>query len=71
MAERMAEQGSAGEREALATHQRNIEGYLARLLDENVRGRTALADELRGELRLLARTIASSARSPVHPPGEG
>ena len=38
--------------------------------DENVRGRTALADELRGEFRLLARTVASASRGAVHPPGE-
>ena len=52
-------------------HQRAIESHLARLVDENVRSRTALADELRGEFRLLARTIASTARGAVHPPGDG
>ena len=46
--------------EALLSHQRNLEAALARLIDESVRGRTALADELRGEFRLLARTIAST-----------
>jgi hypothetical protein len=46
--------------EALLAHQRNLEAALARLIDESVRGRTALADELRGEFRLLARTIAST-----------
>jgi hypothetical protein len=56
----------------LLAHQRLIEGHLARLVDESVRSRTALADELRGEFRLLARTIASTARgAPVHPPGDG
>ena len=40
--------------------QRNIEAGLGRLIEESVRSRTALADELRGEFRLLARTIASS-----------
>ena len=59
------------EREALLTHQRAIEGHLARLVDDNTRSRTALADELRGEFRLLARTIASTARGAVHPPGDG
>ena len=52
------------------THQRAIESHLARLVDENVRSRTALADELRGEFRLLARTIAST-RGAAQPPGEG
>ena len=41
-------------------HLRNVEAYLARLLEETVRGRTALADELRGEFKLLARTLAST-----------
>jgi hypothetical protein len=54
----------------LQTHQRNIEANLARLVEESVRGRTALADELRGEFRLLARTIAST-RGQGNPPGEG
>jgi len=71
MVERLGERGSAEEREALLAHQRAIEGHLARLVDENVRGRTALADELRGEFRLLARTVASTARGAVHPPGDG
>lgn len=71
LVERLSERSSAEEREALLAHQRAIEGHLARLVDENVRGRTALADELRGEFRLLARTVASTARGAVHPPGEG
>jgi Mg2+ and Co2+ transporter CorA len=41
-------------------HLRNMESYMARLLEETVRGRTALADELRGEFKLLARTLAST-----------
>jgi hypothetical protein len=40
-------------------HLRNLEAYTARLLEETVRSRTALADELRGEFKLLARTIAA------------
>ncbi len=66
-----ADRSSDEEREALLAHQRAIEGHLARLVDENVRSRTALADELRGEFRLLARTFASTARGAVHPPGDG
>ena len=46
--------------EMLRAHLRNMEGYLARLLEETGRNRTALADDLRGEFKLLARTIASS-----------
>jgi len=41
-------------------HLRNMEGYLSRLVEETGRNRTALADDLRGEFKLLARTIASS-----------
>ena len=42
----------------MATHQRNIEAHLARLVEDTAQNRAALADELRGEIRLLARTIA-------------
>ncbi len=67
---RLSERSPEGDREALQTHQRNIEANLVRLVEESVRGRTALADELRGEFRLLARTIAST-RGQGLPPGEG
>ena len=67
---RLSERQPEGDREALQTHQRNIEANLARLVEESVRSRTALADELRGEFRLLARTIAST-RGQSLPPGEG
>ena len=67
---RMAERAPDSDREALMTHQRAIEAHLARLVEENVRNRTALADELRGEFRLLARTIAST-RGVGSPAGEG
>jgi hypothetical protein len=67
---RMAERAPDSDREALMTHQRAIESHLARLVEENVRNRTALADELRGEFRLLARTIAST-RGVSSPAAEG
>ncbi|MDP3159179.1 MAG: flagellar motor protein MotA [Reyranella sp.] len=67
---RLSERSPEGDREALQTHQRNIEANLVRLVEESVRSRTALADELRGEFRLLARTIAST-RGQGLPPGEG
>jgi hypothetical protein len=54
------------DRDAVAEHQRNIETNLARLVEESTRDREALADELRGELRLLARTLAL-ARTPGQP----
>lgn len=67
---RLSERSPEGDREALQIHQRNIEANLVRLVEESVRSRTALADELRGEFRLLARTIAST-RGQTLPPGEG
>jgi len=67
---RLSERSPESDREALQTHQRNIEANLARLVEESVRSRTALADELRGEFRLLARTIAST-RGQGNPSGEG
>lgn len=67
---RLSERSPDSERDALLSHQRNIEASLARLVEESVRSRTTLADELRGEFRLLARTIASSRGQGV-PPGEG
>ncbi len=67
---RLSERSPEGDREALQIHQRSIEASLVRLVEESVRSRTALADELRGEFRLLARTIAST-RGQSLPPGEG
>ncbi|MGE0152276.1 MAG: flagellar motor protein MotA [Reyranellaceae bacterium] len=54
--------GGGGMDENTRTHIRNIELYLARMLEEMVTGRTALADELRGEIKLLARTVAAAQR---------
>ncbi len=54
--------GGEGMDENTRTHIRNIELYLARMLEEMVTGRTALADELRGEIKLLARTVAAAQR---------
>jgi membrane associated rhomboid family serine protease len=52
-------QGGFGMDEASRLHIRNIELYMARMLEELVSGRTAIADELRGEIKLLARTLAA------------
>ena len=71
---KLAERLPEGERESIATHQKNIETHLGRLVEESGRDRTALADELRGEIRLLARTlsISRSAAAPIaaEPPPE-
>ena len=42
-------------------HIRNIEIYLARMLEEVTQGRTHTVEELRSEIKLLARTIAAIA----------
>jgi hypothetical protein len=61
---------SAGD-EVTRAHIRSIEVYLMRLLDEVATGRAQTLEELRGEIRLLARTIAALAEeaSPPKRPG--
>lgn len=46
--------------EATAGHIRNIDVYMTRLLEETVVGRNQILDELRSELKFLARTIAAT-----------
>src|SRR5579872_4481174 len=45
-------------------HLRNIEVYLARLAEDLTQGRGESVQEIRGEIRLLARTIAALAQEP-------
>jgi hypothetical protein len=45
--------------EATRAHVRNIDLYMTRLVEETVSGRVHLAEELRSEIKLLARTIAA------------
>ncbi len=47
--------------ETVYSHFRNIEAYLARLIEEGRTGRIQGIDEIRQEIRLLARTIAALA----------
>lgn len=47
--------------DATRTHIRNIDGYLARMLEDQVNGRNQIVKEIRSEIRLLARTIAALA----------
>jgi biopolymer transport protein ExbB/TolQ len=63
---RLAERVPDADREAVAAHRRSIEANLARLVEESARDRATLTEELRGELRLLARTVAL-ARAPGPP----
>ncbi|MFI4986921.1 MAG: flagellar motor protein MotA [Alphaproteobacteria bacterium] len=53
--------GHGGIDEASRVHIRNMDVYLARLVDELSSGRQQTVDELRAEIRLLARTIANLA----------
>ncbi len=46
--------------EATRTHIRNLDVYLSRLTEELSRGREDLIQQLRSEIKLLARTIAAS-----------
>ncbi|MCC6467654.1 MAG: flagellar motor protein MotA, partial [Alphaproteobacteria bacterium] len=47
--------------DASRAHLRNLEIYCARLLEELGAGRTQAVQEIRNEIRLLARTIAAVA----------
>ena len=40
------------------THLRNLDVYMSRLLEETTSGRNQLSNELRSEIKLLARTLA-------------
>src|SRR5438045_6359515 len=54
-------ENSLGQDDVLRTHLRNIEAYMARLTEDVAEGRAQSVQELRGEIRLLARTIAAIA----------
>jgi hypothetical protein len=61
---RLAEIEGGGFDEATRNHIRNIDVYLARLLDETVHGRNQMTHEIRSEIKLVARTIAAAAGEP-------
>jgi len=54
-------EGSLGHDDVLRSHLRNIEAYLARLSEDVAQGRAQSVQELRSEIRILARTIAALA----------
>jgi hypothetical protein len=54
-------EGSLGHDDVLRSHLRNIEAYLARLTEDVAQGRAQSVQELRSEIRILARTIAGLA----------
>ena len=47
--------------EATQTHIRNLDVYVARLLEELAAGRDDVVQQVRSEIKLLARTIAASS----------
>jgi len=61
---RLADTDSGGVDEATRNHIRNMDVYLARLLDESVQGRNQMTHELRSEIKMVARTIAAVAGEP-------
>ncbi|HEX3537219.1 MAG TPA: flagellar motor protein MotA [Stellaceae bacterium] len=54
-------ENSLGQDDVLRSHLRNIEAYLARLTEEAAEGRVQTVQDVRAEIRLLARTIAALA----------
>jgi hypothetical protein len=54
-------QTTGGMDEASRTHIRNVDVHLARLIEDSASGRAQMTQELRSEIRLLARTIAALA----------
>jgi hypothetical protein len=64
---RLAEGGESAVDETTRNHIRNMDVYLARILDEAVQGRNQMTNELRSEIKMVARTIAAVA-SGAEPP---
>ena len=61
LAESIQVLSQGGQEEALRTSLRNIEAYLARMYEDAQTGRSELSDDIRSEIKLLARTIAALA----------
>jgi hypothetical protein len=59
--QRLAENATASRGDESRSHLRSIENYLARMSEEMTQGRGELVQEMRSEIRLLARTIAALA----------
>jgi hypothetical protein len=56
-----AAENSLGHDDVLRNHLRNIEAYVARLSEDVVQGREQSVQDLRGDIRIVARTIAALA----------
>lgn len=61
---RLADANAGGMDEATRAHIRNLELYLARVLEEMQQGRQQMTGELRNEIKILTRTIAALAEEP-------
>jgi hypothetical protein len=59
--QKLADGPDGGFDDATRSHIRNVDIYLARLVEESASGRSQMVQELRSEIRLLARTIAASS----------
>jgi hypothetical protein len=66
---RLADASRSGGIDALAGPVRNIELYLARLIEEISTGRAQSIEEIRSEIRVLARTVAAT-QGRIPTPGE-
>ncbi|WP_448190559.1 flagellar motor protein MotA [Azospirillum sp. sgz301742] len=58
---RLADATAGGLDESSRAHLRNMDLYLARLLEETANGRTQAVGEIRNEIKILTRTIAALA----------
>ena len=58
---RLADATAGGLDESSRQHLRNMDVYLARLLEETTNGRTQAVGEIRNEIKILTRTIAALA----------
>lgn len=57
--QQLANGATGGFDDASRSHIRNVDIHLSRLVDESASGRTQMMQEVRSEIRLLARTIAA------------
>ncbi|MGF1640061.1 MAG: flagellar motor protein MotA [Rhodospirillales bacterium] len=64
LADGLARAGGGGLDDASRAHIRNLEVYVARLIEELSRGREEIIQEIRTDIKLLARTIAALADQP-------
>ena len=61
MAALLSRPGFGDASEDIRGHLRSIDNHFARLLDDSVKGRAQMVEDLRGEIRVLSRTLAAAA----------